>query len=903
MDFMAQFTTINLKDMAQYYKSSEWDLRNLTRSIGTGQGSFNVFAPLQDGCGEFNIEVAVRITTLEWRRHLWDFLLHTTAEPARTTEELYEAVEAADGFLPVKMLSGFETTFEIDDEGEITIDGARMLKPYDVKGVDGYIHLVEQVPLPPSVKYTIYDQTQQNSDMSTVTRLIDTVQLGVFMDNLLPLTFFSAVDSAWDIAIPTLEIEDVLKNMMFELLWFDDTLADMDGETLVSTNKKEWLIQVVEDPEAEPLLYAPERTPVRIYFSNVDGPEGLTNCTFIPGPNRTNILARTGVIHHIDCLFLDYNYSKVDPNQPTFAPLTSAPSGVSGDEFFTFTSPPAIQGGDADAPNPMNGFDIDLISIDIAGSVIDAELAQIGCPDVWQGLIDCVVQTCPNFMDACPNFEASSVTMDEVPSCEALDTFFCESFSSPSGDCCLLDCLNEFYSLAACTFLEATGEDRSDCMIPGCPASIPTPDPTATIPNSNATAAEESSNTTSPSSAEEASNTTSPSSLNSTAPTTNELVQVNATFDIFNTEGLTAEMLLLPENREILEEAFIAFVVYLFDAVETGNKDPDEVQRLLRSLLQRKDRKLSVRLQSERTKVYDIQDVPCRSDSTAGASIPDGATCQDVYGKYELVVEGEDADEAANTYVQATEDAFQEGKLQEVLAEGAQDTPLSALSVASLVDVKPLVVAIEPEEVTTDGDAAAGPESNETQNGASNETQNSGESDETQDGGEETDRDSDENDSGEEKDEGMEWWKILLIVLGSLFGLIGVCCLGAAVFAYPRKPPPPPHTDESPDASSSLLQQQQQQRQGENGVEEAAPVRASDDVGMETPETNPDEDEWESQEMENVLPTSNSQVNSNDDKWDESEDDWENEDVDEKGGVNASTVVVEEIEWGNQKNP
>ena len=187
-----------------------------------------------------------------------------------------------------------------------------------------YIHLVEQVPLPPSVLYTVYDQTQQNPEMTTVTNLIDTVKLGVFIDKLLPVTFFSATNEAWNRVIPTLEIEDVLKNMIFELLWFDDDLADMDGKQLTSTNGKKWNIEVYPNPDGEPLLYRWNQTAPFIYFSNADGPEGLTNCTFIPGPNRTNILARTGVIHHIDCLFLDFNYTIVE-NPPTFAPLTFAP--------------------------------------------------------------------------------------------------------------------------------------------------------------------------------------------------------------------------------------------------------------------------------------------------------------------------------------------------------------------------------------------------------------------------------------------------------------------------------------------------------------------------------------------------------------------------------------------------
>ena len=137
MGFCAEYTTINLKDMAQYYKSSEWNLRNLTKSIGTDQGSFNVFAPLQSGYGEFNIEVAVRISTLEWKRHLWDFLLHMTVEPAHTTDEWYDIVEGAGGYLQVKMLSGFNTTMEINEDGDLTIDGPKFLKPYDMKGVDG----------------------------------------------------------------------------------------------------------------------------------------------------------------------------------------------------------------------------------------------------------------------------------------------------------------------------------------------------------------------------------------------------------------------------------------------------------------------------------------------------------------------------------------------------------------------------------------------------------------------------------------------------------------------------------------------------------------------------------------------------------------------------------------------
>jgi len=65
-----------------------------------------------------------------------------TVEPQRTTAEWEQLTKDAGGYMQIKMLSGFNTTFEIDADGELTIDGARFLKPYDIQGVDGYVHVL-----------------------------------------------------------------------------------------------------------------------------------------------------------------------------------------------------------------------------------------------------------------------------------------------------------------------------------------------------------------------------------------------------------------------------------------------------------------------------------------------------------------------------------------------------------------------------------------------------------------------------------------------------------------------------------------------------------------------------------------------------------------------------------------
>lgn len=148
-----------------------------------------------------------------------------------------------------------------------------------------------------------------------MTVLVDVAKLGVFMDNLLPVTLLAVTNiECLCLPIPNLEIEGFLKNMTFELLWFDDALADLDGETLTSTSNNEWAIQVVEDPTGVPLRYTHDRMPVKIFISNADGPLGLVNCSIVPGFNRTNILTNTGVIHRVDCLFPDIELS------PTLAP-------------------------------------------------------------------------------------------------------------------------------------------------------------------------------------------------------------------------------------------------------------------------------------------------------------------------------------------------------------------------------------------------------------------------------------------------------------------------------------------------------------------------------------------------------------------------------------------------------
>jgi len=50
-------------------------------------------------------------------------------------------------------------------------------------------------------------------------------------------------------------------------------------------------------------------------------------------------------------------------------------------------------------------FDLDAFQFNFAGVNMNATVAQELCPAEWQAVVGCVIQTCPNFMDVCPELE------------------------------------------------------------------------------------------------------------------------------------------------------------------------------------------------------------------------------------------------------------------------------------------------------------------------------------------------------------------------------------------------------------------------------------------------------------------------------------------------------------------
>jgi hypothetical protein len=244
------------------------------------------------------------------------------------------------------------------------------------------------------------------------------------------------------------------------------------------------------------------------------------------------------------------------------------------------------------------------------------------------------------------------------------------------------------------------------------PSQLPTNNPTTSQPTTENPTVTPGSPSASPTTG--APTTQPPTTARPTvSPTRNvNVVPVNSTFRMYNTDGLTSVEASQPGNALVLNTAWIDFVANIVADLET------QKTRLLRS-----GRRLEVTLIPNTTTLDGIMDVTCPSDDP---TIPQGSNCQNVLGRYDLNVADEDTAAVQEKYTQETANAIDAGRLQESL------------------------VATDPKSPFTIAGSAT--------------------------------------DVGNVKEEKMEWWLILIIVLSCLIGVVGIACV---VYFYTRPKPKP----------------------------------------------------------------------------------------------------------------
>ena len=438
---------------------------------------------------------------------------------------------------------------------------------------------------------------------------------------------FIPADGSWDESIPSEQVSNILQNHIFDRFWFSDNLLEMNGENITSINDNTWKI-IVQGGSVR-LAAVDESTSVEVQ-------------------PPFDILGRNGVLHTLDGILL--GGPAVIPANCTACTGERLPNilsdGRTCEEWHT-TASQVLEGGQ------------DCILEQIAG------VSYCGC-DTPENAGFCGA-FCPEGMDVSARTREFVPDRDFGLTCAEVNAAvnfisnvtFCPEIESMSNKCC-----------------DPTAAPVTLAPSIAIPGSFPSPRPPATgvsrptrTPTPIITPVPTIKATFLPS--------TAPMQL--TIPTVpGALVRVNATFIIYNTENLTAKDVRLPENSVIFQRSFEDFVKTVIYEVKAQ-------QRFLRSD-QSSWRRLEVFLQAESAEVYGARNVRCPSRMPDGNTVPQGANCQDILGRYDVSVIDEDPAPVQKKYSEATVKALNDGKMQESLNKTDPNSAFSVGGTAPTMD-------------------------------------------------------------------------------------------------------------------------------------------------------------------------------------------------------------------------
>lgn len=289
-NYAAEFTMHNLKDISQYFVSSEWNLRNLSLSIGDGS-PVTLLAADNTAFFEVTGTDTTRLSTDMWRPHLHDFLRHMVLQGNYTDADLKALAEGNGGAVNMTTLSGQTIEISVSEEsGNLQVEGGDVTYA-NIHGVDGQVHFIKAVPLVRSFTHSVYDMGWY-MNATEQCNLIDAVFLRSDMKRLEPLTAVFAPDVEWRNKILPLEkIERVLENHLYEGLMWCSTLRDIaknpDKQTIESLNGQTWKISLNEN-----------NFPCFDILTE-EGNEMATSCI-----TECDILSKNGIVHMVDKVIL-----------------------------------------------------------------------------------------------------------------------------------------------------------------------------------------------------------------------------------------------------------------------------------------------------------------------------------------------------------------------------------------------------------------------------------------------------------------------------------------------------------------------------------------------------------------------------------------------------------------------
>jgi len=293
-DFTWKSTDQDTSDCMKVFTNSLVESRALAEQYGT---KLTMFCPSGAAFKQFNNEDYQRLLEPIWRRHCTEFLLNMITEGYHTRAELVTKAPST-----ITFLNG--ATYDLRRTGELVRikngPGEQARSRFgDIIATDGFLHMTDRVITPTAVSRSVYDQTKDNPDYQLVTENIDYVDMQDYIDRDLPITFLAPYDRAWwRVRFSVTQGREIIKRHLFRGLYFCDVLANMTHILSVNEPADNHTIEVRDG---------------NIFV----GDAYLFDC---------DILARNGVLHHIDRV-LNITYETSEPTSspaPTGTPVPSA---------------------------------------------------------------------------------------------------------------------------------------------------------------------------------------------------------------------------------------------------------------------------------------------------------------------------------------------------------------------------------------------------------------------------------------------------------------------------------------------------------------------------------------------------------------------------------------------------
>ncbi len=296
-----------------------------------GEGPFTVFAPTNAA-----FEALDAIPSGE---ALKEVLLYHVAAGKFTAQDLIEAQT-------VTTVQGDEVTIEVNDAGNVILNGTIQVVTADIEASNGIIHIINGVLLPPSPLQSIVEIAVATPELSTLVGALQSAELVDTLNGDGPFTVFAPTNAAFA-ALDAVPSGEALKEvLLYHVASGKFTAADLlEKQTVTTVQGDEVTIQMMN---GEVVL----NESIRVSIADIEASNGIVHVIdgvlLPPSPlqsiveiavNTPQLSTLVGALQSaelVDTLSGDGPFTVFAPTNSAFAALDAVPSGEALKEVLLY---------------------------------------------------------------------------------------------------------------------------------------------------------------------------------------------------------------------------------------------------------------------------------------------------------------------------------------------------------------------------------------------------------------------------------------------------------------------------------------------------------------------------------------------------------------------------------------